>query len=202
MHPSKLGDSYDIVKQSLLQWLAPCGGMWDVHPMFAEDYSTRYPTFNADYRKFLGVPYLTSVEPIPDKPRRKAYFERTTRSHPRHHLLLDPDTGLVPELKNNKKQHLTYEELVEIARKRPGKLILVFDQSYSRNENEENKRCKTLEKLSRLRKNGLYGIAYLSHANFILVSTDKQMIINAKRTLLEQSRLSENRLIEVLEPLD
>ena len=202
MHPSKLGDSYDIVKQSLLQWLAPCGGEWAVHPMFAKNYGQEYPTFNHDFSKFLGIPLLTE-DPIPSQMERAAYFKRTTSSCSDRHLFLDPDTGLVPELKNKKKQYLTYKELVEIARKRTEKLIMVFDQSIDRDllvsgqPKEQMKR-----KLEWLKKCGVYGVAYHSHANFILVSTDKQMIINAKRTLLEQSRLPENRLIEVLESLD
>jgi len=32
------GDSYDIVKQSLLRWLRPLGE-WSVHPMFTEPVS-------------------------------------------------------------------------------------------------------------------------------------------------------------------
>jgi hypothetical protein len=38
MNPKCLGDSYDIVKQSLLRWLAGVG-TWTTHPMFTEPVS-------------------------------------------------------------------------------------------------------------------------------------------------------------------
>jgi hypothetical protein len=38
MNPKYLGDSYDIVKPSLLRWLAGVG-TWTTHPMFTEPVS-------------------------------------------------------------------------------------------------------------------------------------------------------------------
>lgn len=36
MHVRFLGDSFDIVKQSLLRWLAQCGP-WSAHAMFTDE---------------------------------------------------------------------------------------------------------------------------------------------------------------------
>jgi len=36
MHPQHFGDSYDIVKQSLLAWLSADLGPWSAHPMFTD----------------------------------------------------------------------------------------------------------------------------------------------------------------------
>ena len=86
-------------------------------------------------------------------------------------------------------------ELVEIAEKRPGKLTLVFDQSFSRGLSREQKIEKIKEKLSCLEKQGVYGIAYESHACFVLVSQSQDVLDDAVATLLRKSRLPPDRLV-------
>jgi len=41
MRESYFGDSYDVVKQSLLRWLQPFGD-WEVHPMFSVPASSAF----------------------------------------------------------------------------------------------------------------------------------------------------------------
>ena len=55
MNPKFLGDSYDIVKQSLLRWLADMG-TWTTHPMFTEPISTEQA--NA-FSRLLGTRLLS-----------------------------------------------------------------------------------------------------------------------------------------------
>lgn len=192
MDPSKFGDSYDIVKQAMLRWLTPLG-TWAVHPMLAKDYRCSHPTFAAEFRRFLGAPILT-IDPIPDKPQRSAYFERSLLALTQDHLFIDPDTGLAfPESKWGKK-HLTTQELCKIAHTHPGKLVLVYDQSFA-HMREDERRCKAKRKLEWLKQHKLYSLAYFSHANFVLVSTDEDMLGKAKRTL--SVRLLGCRLIQV-----
>ena len=213
MHPDKFGDSYDIVKQRILQWLQPCG-TWAVHPMFAENFGQRYPSFAEEYSNFLGAGLLTTRPiPIRDRARWEAYLEnrgnyfRAVMKWDRiSHLFLDPDTGLwlPPEgdaghpLKKAPQQYLMISELRDIAEARPDKLILVFDQTFLR---EKQRWSLTGEKLRWLKNHGVYGTAYFSHANFVLVSADEAVLDNAKRILLAASMLPRSkRLVEIYGP--
>ena len=90
MHPSKVGDSYDIVKHSILRWLKECGA-WDVHPMFTATFKTKK---KQAYMNLLGVSSLLTTDLVPSKPDRAAYLEPARCS--KNHVFLDPDTGLTP----------------------------------------------------------------------------------------------------------
>lgn len=192
MDPSKFGDSYDIVKQAMLRWLTPLG-TWAVHPMFAKDYRCSHPTFANEFRRFLDAPILTQ-EPIPHKPRRSGYFEKSLRAFTQDHLFFDPDKGLALPGSTWGKEHLTTQELCEIGHNYPGKLVLVYDQSFARMR-EDKRRFKTNCKLKWLKQRELYGISYYSHANFLLVSKDGDLLERARRTL--SVRLPDCRLIQV-----
>src|SRR5712671_2961007 len=80
------GDSYDIVKQSLLRWLSTFGE-WSVHPMFTEMVSR---TDVAAFELLLNAK-IVSTEVLTRETDRSAYFARATSCG---HLFLDPDTGL------------------------------------------------------------------------------------------------------------
>ena len=59
------GDSYDIVKQSLLRWLRPLGE-WSVHPMFTE------PVSSADvsaYETLLSANVVSTPVKVMEAPR-------------------------------------------------------------------------------------------------------------------------------------
>lgn len=189
MHHDKFGDSYDIVKRSLLEWLSPCG-TWAAHPMFSEDCP---PAFVKEYAAFLGLPMVTAA-PVPASAGRNAYFLRLIAWNATDHLFLDPDTGLALSGSGNSRRHVTVEELLAIAEGRAGKLTLVFDQSLTRGS-EEERRAQALAKLIWLDEHGVSGLTYSSHANFILVSTDKQVLNEAKHTLLRASLLPIRRFI-------
>jgi hypothetical protein len=55
MHVRFLGDSFDIVKQSLLRCLAQCGP-WSAHPMFTVEATVDQGDV---YSQLLGVPLIT-----------------------------------------------------------------------------------------------------------------------------------------------
>jgi len=161
--------------------------------MFAKDYRRSHPTFAAEFRRFLGAPVLTE-DPVPDKPQRAVYFEKSLCAFTQDHLFVDPDKGLaLPESKWSK-EHLTAQELCKIAHNHPGKLVLVYDQSFA-HMGKDKRKCKTMCKLNWLKQRKLYGVAYFSHANFLLVSEDEDMLEKAKRTL--SVRLPDCRLIPV-----
>src|SRR5262245_16609911 len=86
MRMDYFGDSYDIVKQSLLRWLRNFGE-WSVHPMLTESVS------QADVRAFESMlnARVISTDVFTAYSDRAAYLECGARCG---HLFLDPDTGL------------------------------------------------------------------------------------------------------------
>lgn len=86
MKPRFFGDSYDIVKKSLIAWLGEFGH-WSAHPMFTELVT---PDRAAAFSHFLGVP-LISKEILTPKTNRVEYFSSCRTAG---NLLLDPDTGV------------------------------------------------------------------------------------------------------------
>lgn len=89
-------------------------------------------------------------------------------------------------------KHVTTKELAEIAEARPDKLTLVFDQSLDR---RRKVREHLEKKLACLKKQGIHGVAYESHACFILASASRDILDDAERTLIRASRLPPDRLV-------
>ena len=191
MHPSKFGDSYDIVKKCLLEWLSPCG-TWAAHPMFARSFSK---DFADAYSTFLDVPLLTT-NPLPGELEREVYFGVVRQWQATDNVFLDPDTGVALPESRVTKAHMKARELLDIALSRPGKLTLVFDQSFP-HVSEEERRILTMAKMIWLSQRGVHVIAYFSHANFLLTSTDQGVLRTARETLLNESGLPNDRLVEV-----
>ena len=191
MHRSKFGDSYDIVKKCMLDWLSLCG-TWAAHPMFAKSSSQ---DFADAFSTFLDVPLLTT-SPLPGELGREVYFGVVRQWQATDHVFLDPDTGVALPESRVTRAHLKARELLDIALSRPGKLTLVFDQSFP-HVPEEDRRILTRAKLIWLSQRGVHGIAYFSHANFLLTSTDPGVLRNARQTLLDKSGLPYDRLVEV-----
>ncbi len=191
MNRDKFGDSYDIVKQSILRWLSACG-TWSVHPMFTDKDPTSY---SKEYCRFLGV-YAVTTETF-RKYRRDRWV--AAGNHCQDHLFLDPDTGLrLEKPKRDLNKYLLLCELVTVANARPKKLTLVFDQSIDRREEKSGtNEVQTREKLKRLECRGVHGLAYRSHANFILVSCDQDVLRCAKSTLVNSSQLPPERFVEL-----
>lgn len=182
------GDSYDIVKKSLINWLSPFGE-WSVHPMFTEQVS---PEAATEFSKFLGASLL-SVEVLTPRTDRTEYF---ASSHKCGHLFLDPDTGLwmKPEPPTRRRpSYLFGEELIAIVRTRPNSLTLVFDKSIARGA----ERSQTEKKLRRLMSQGLYGVAYVSQVCFILVALDPALIDEAHGRIRKDSKLPLSRLVKL-----
>jgi len=183
----KFGDSYDIVKQSLLRWLAPCGP-WRAHPMFTEPVDSSETTA---FSEFLGVELLSTavLERATD---RNAYFACAVTCP--DHLFLDPNTGLrIPAARRAEApDFVNGTELVTIARNRPNTLTLVFDQSIDR----RHSRHKQIEaKLSWLAKHKVYGVVYESHACFVLVSATQLLLEKALQILTKESSLPPWRFV-------
>jgi len=185
-----LGDSYDIVKQSLLQWLGSIG-TWAAHPMFTESLS---PEQTSAFSCLLGT-RLLSKETFTLESDRRVYLAPARDCG--CHVFLDPDTGIRLEPTRGRRAPLYVfgTELVEIASARPDRLTLVFDQCLARGREREQLR----DKLSYFAEQGLYGFAYASHASFVLVGKDGSLVNKALETLKRESRLPDSRFV-VQEP--
>jgi hypothetical protein len=187
MRLDKFGDSYDIVKQSLLRWLAPCGP-WIAHPMFTEQVD---PLKAESFSRFLGVCLLTTQTLHRDSDR-SAYFSVPASCV--GHVFLDPNTGLrVPSASlGEAPDFVSGTELVTLAQAHPDQLVLVFDQSIDRRYPSKG---QIEAKLTWLAERGIHGVAYVSHACFVLVSATESVLDTAIGTLLRESRLPDARLI-------
>jgi hypothetical protein len=189
MNPRYLGDSYDIVKQSLLRVLA-AEGSWATHPMFTDPVS---PERLSCYRRLLGTPIL-SDEVLTSGVDRDAYLAPARDG--REHVFLDPDTGIRLRSTRGKKapQYIFGSELMEIAKVRQGRLTLVYDQSLARGAEGQ----QLQNKLSWFTTEDVYGVAYVSHACFVLLGTDRSMVKGAFELLKKETGLPEYRFLEAL----
>ncbi len=191
MRAQYLGDSYDLVKQAMLTWLSGFG-TWTVHPMFTQapdDASLRA------YERLLGARCLCKEVLTADTDR--SLYLKGARSA--GHLLLDPDTGLRPRPTKGVRapEYLFLDELVQLARARPTKLTIVFDQSVGRGSEPFHIHGKLLA----LRQQEVAAFAYVSHACFLIASADAALLGHARPTLLAASRLPTSRLHDASMPL-
>jgi len=187
VRPGFLGDSYDIVKQSLLCWLGSMGA-WATHPMFTEPVT---PQQAKAFAHLLGSRLLCE-QTLTRASDREAYLAPARECS--DHVFLDPDTGIRLKPTGGKKAPLFLfgSELVAIAGARPDSLTLVFDQSLARGREREQ-----LEgKLSALTVHGLHGVAYVSHACFVLVGKNRALVKRAFEALKTESRLPEGRFVK------
>jgi hypothetical protein len=186
MKPSYFGDSYDIVKRSLLQWLSPFGP-WKAHPMFTEPVSS----FEAEaLSSFLGVP-LVSDEVLRVGCDRRAYFQPCFRCES---LFLDPDTGirLKPTRPGKAIKYIFASELADLVNARPRQLTLVFDQALARGSEHRQIR----EKLRHFAGVGVHGFAYTAQASFVVLG-QATTVRRARQSLRKASGLPERRFVSL-----
>jgi hypothetical protein len=181
------GDSYDIVKQSLLRWLRTFGG-WSVHPMFTEMVS------QADVAAFelLLDAKFVSTEVLTLDTNRSAYLACGSSCG---HLLLDPDTGLRirPTRGAHAPRYVFAAELQRLVEQRPESLTVVFDQCVGRG----SERMHLEAKLQKLRDHGVFSFAYVSHACFVVAGRNRTLVDRARARVIAESRLPENRILPV-----
>ena len=197
MRPEMFGDSYDFLKKTLIQTLAEG---WMTHPMYFDPQPQE--GFVRAHAAYLGVDLA-----VGDIDHRNAV--KRVGMGCRRHLLLDPDTGVWARQRQPNggwNKHLRVREVARIASapERDNLLTLVFDQSYTRAKHDERRRL-VLEKLRAIRdhhrqcqgqprcRGPLHGAAYVTHAVFIWVSLNGDLVERAKRQMLERTQLPEWR---------
>src|SRR5258708_37377899 len=181
------GDSYDIVKQSLLRWLRSFGE-WSVHPMFTETVS------QADVSAFESLldAKIISTEILTVDSNRAAYLSCASSCN---HLFLDPDIGLrmQPTRGVRAPGYIFAGEVLRLAERRPSSLTLVFGQRVGRGSEGLQLGGKRQE----LPHSGVFGFAYVSHACFLFTSQDRSLVDRARAQVITGSRLPESRLLPV-----
>ena len=184
MNPSKAGDTHDIAKLSLMNWLDPDKKKWLIHPMY---FPPSDPAFPCRYADALRVRLVSG-----DVRRRQRLVEAVAQDC--GHLFLDPDTGL--QLKNAKQwKYVSVHELIEIAKSpaRKGYLTLVYDHSISRYYKKDGTPGQQIrEKLRHLHKAGVHAAAYIAHnqrISFVWASTDANILSDATCRIVTASCL-------------
>jgi hypothetical protein len=179
------GDSYDLVKKSLLQWLAPFGP-WAAHPMFTHNVTQTDATA---FSRLLGVPLVSNEVLTPDCDR-STYLAACGNWRS---IFLDPDTGvrLKKPAANRSIEFIFGDELVALAEDRAEGLVVTFDQSLARGSEHE----QVQEKLDHLFACGVDGFAYVSHASFLVLGTSSTIVQEARRQVLAASGLPPVRII-------
>lgn len=185
MHMKYFGDSYDIVKLSLIGWLRYFGE-WSVHPMLTENAA---PEDIQAYERFLDA-RIISTQVLTATTNRESYLSCASRTG---NLFLDPDTGLRLSPTNGLRapEYLFSDELVRITLCRPKALTLVFDQSLPRGK----ERGALEHKLMKLLTHGVHCFAYVSHACFVVAGHDRALIECALNHIILESKLPANRFI-------
>jgi hypothetical protein len=173
------GDSYDIVKRSLLDWLSDFGP-WGAHPMFTHQVSA---SGAAAFERLLGVE-LVSTDVFKAGSDRRSYLAPCADVHS---VFVDPDTGVRLSRKGtrNRARFIFADELVQLASDRPDGLVLAFDQSLRRGQ----ERQEVKGKLAHFRDRGVNGFAYTSHALFLVLGRSSELIRKARSALLTTSGL-------------
>ena len=187
MRMSYFGDSYDVVKQSLLRWLGALG-KWSVHPMFTEFVS---PADVSALETLLGAKVIATSKLTIDT-NRVAYFSCVNSCG---NLFLDPNTGL--RLQSTRgicaPDYLFADDLVRLAEQRPTSLSVVFDQSVARGSEHSQLNAK----LRHLVHRKVFGFAYVSHACFVIAGMERSLVERARSHIIAESKLPEGRFLSV-----
>ena len=194
MHPKYFGESHDMAKRNIMEWLAP-NEQWIAHPMLFNE-RPEPPldrAFLQQYRVALGV------EIVDNESEYKNLLDASKKCE--EHLLLDPDTGLLKPRNNRRsKKHVMVDQFIEIVKSpyRPGKLTLIYDQSYSRGNGDIWK--QTAVKLRDLRDSCVHAVAYMAHAGssvrFIWASPNSESITEATQRMQAISEFPSWRFID------
>jgi hypothetical protein len=156
MHPLWFGDSFDIVKRFFCGRLHALGYDVFIDAMFTDDAGA----MEEEFYRFLGVRRATEWK---DGGGLAA-------------LLLDPDTGISGQASP---KHVTISEIAD--RAGTFDLVLVFDQSFSR---QHDPVARMQAKLAELRSKGIHGMYYDSHAKFLFASRKGELLQRFRTELL------------------
>lgn len=193
MEPSKFGDSYDMAKRQIMQWLAP-DGEWGAHPMWYND-RPEPPWARPFLQRYEAA---LNVRVVAGESRHRAQFLAAAQGC-HEHLLLDPDKGLSRANNPNSVEHVTIRELIQIVTSpnRQEKLTLVYDQSY---QTGPDLQTRIVTKLQSLRDAEVHAVAYITHKGgrsvvFIWASSNPDVITDATQSMQGASHFPDWRFV-------
>ena len=199
MHKEKFGDSLDFVKRGVLYGLAPPES-WMVHPMLYDSQDGGPPGGGLDvraYRLLLGLPPAVVRWGIHHT---RADFQANVRNMGDKNLFLDPDIGMALRRPGDQcKKHVTLEDVVTAVRSRPGRLVLIFDQSFGATEGEAEALQREQNKAIVLQNNQISSAAYVPGGTrrttyLFWASTCRATVQDATERLKRCTGIPESRL--------
>ena len=198
MHQRFFGESRDIAKRQVMEWLAP-NVRWAAHPMWYGDREAEphVTDFLNHYAAAIGVTIVDGGDYAnPD-----ALLEATLAC--REHLFLDPDTGLGERTQKNHLTHVDYDQFIQIvqAQNRRDRLTLIYDEGNSRYGNMDRFTQAIQHKVNRLHQNeDVHVVGYLAELAikvcFIWASTNPGVVTDATRNLQDASGFPNWRFVD------
>ncbi len=194
MEPSKFGDSYDMTKRQIMQWLAP-DEQWSAHPMWYNQ--RREPEWGRPFTFLERYAAALNVHIVAGESQNRTQFREAAQGC-RTHLLLDPDTGISDDADN---EHVTYNEIRRIvqAQNRRASLTLVYDQGHQTVIDRPHLLARIGYKLERLHDANVHAVAYIAHSpnvTFIWASEDPQAVTQATRRMQRESHFPICRFVD------
>lgn len=153
MHKKHLGDSYDLVKRFFAQALGSIATIYADSRFIPDGIRT-------DYGK------LISIDILPENVNHEFA------------LFLDPDTGIyLPDgaQQNTTRSHTSLDDIIKIFGESKPAFLICYDQAFHRKlglSKAEQRR----QKREYLKTKGLESFYYVSHACFLFVATEKDML--------------------------
>ena len=163
MHKQYLGDSYDLVKRFWCETLKSVAPLY-AHPRFVP------AAIRSEYKNVTTIPIL---EDRPDG---------------RLGILLDPDTGVplpATSASDATSSHVPLPFLIKLNQEFQPDYIICFDQSHVR-DHQLSRKDQRAAKMTFLRERGICSFYYVSHAPFLFVAQDRQIL----RSILERLTLA------------
>ena len=198
MHQRFFGESRDIAKRQIMEWLAP-NEMWAAHPMWYGDREAgpHVPDFLNQYAAAMGVAIVDGGDSAnPD-----ALLQATLAC--REHLFLDPDTGLGERTQDRYLTHVDYDHFIQIvqAPDHQGGLVLVYDQGNAQGGGMDEFFQAIQLKVNRLHQNPeVHAVGYLAELSvklcFIWASTNPQALTDATRNVQDASGFPNWRFVD------
>ena len=136
-HQNSFGDAFQYCHRVLLQVIAP-PDEWVVHPMMC--YYEGGGLDLAQYAQFLGLPHTAVLSRTRDGTRlTRPTMVNDVEPYGDHYLFLDPDKGINMGGRGDT-EHVSAEQLADIARARNGRSVFVYDQGFTREDNTPKER--------------------------------------------------------------
>ena len=198
MHQKFFGESRDIAKRQIMEWLAP-NVTWAAHPMWYgdKDAGPRVPDFLNQYATAMGVDIVDGGDSAhPD-----ALLQATLAC--RDHLFLDPDTGLGERTTKRYRTHVDYGHFIQIVQAplRQGRLTLIYDEGNSKGGRMDRFTQAIQRKVNRLHQNPeVHAVGYLAELSvklcFIWASTNPQVLTEATQIVQDASGFPNWRFVD------